>query len=699
MEQKLTIIDKPAAIDGLLEYLADKDLVAYDTETTGVGKDAEIIGFSVCAEESEAFYVILSGWDPSKNELAPFVPKVAVLPVIRLLQTKSLVMHNAVFDCSITESFFNVKLIDSLHTDTMILAHLLNENRKVGLKELGQELFGESAAKEQAEMKESALKNGAKLTKASYEMYKADPFLLAKYGAKDALLTYRLFHAMVPDLVEQELDSFFYHDESMPLLKGPTYDLNTTGLRLDQEAMTRLKKTLEAECLQAKDFIYSEIKPYVAKRYPGTSKKTEFNIGSSSQLAWLVFGQLKLEFATLTKEGKTVCKALGLRLPYHKAAKNDFIETCLRSVGSVYSPEATVNGKKVRAKKVKEPWAYIACDKATLKKHASRYEWIQKLLEYQAKMKILSTYVEGLEERVRYGVIHPSFLQHGTTSGRYSSRNPNFQNLPRDDKRVKACIVARPGKAYVGADYSQLEPRVFAYVSQDPNLMAAFNNKDVDFYSLIGMEVYGKTDCTPQKDGSPDAFGVKYKKLRDLSKVITLASVYGATSFRLASATGKSVEETQEDINAYFEQFPKVRQMMLDSHKMAKSQGFVTNLFGRKRRLPEAKNFAKYYGKASHDELPYEARKTLNLSCNHRIQSTGASIVNRAAIKFYNNLKKAGISAKLVVQVHDSLVAECDENDSESVAILLQDAMETAVELPGVPLEAIPKIGKTLADV
>ena len=213
------------------------------------------------------------------------------------------------------------------------------------------------------------------------------------------------------------------------------------------------------------------------------------------------------------------------------------------------------------------------------------------------------------------------------------------------------------------------------------------------------MHVYGKTDCLPRKEGSPDAFGVKYKKLRDLSKVIALASTYGATAAQLAPTTGKSREDTQEDSDNYFETFPDVAKMMLDSHNMAKRQGYVTNLFGRPRRMPEAKRINKIYGNVPHHELPYEARNILNLAVNHRIQSTGASIVNRAAIKFKENASLAGIDCKLVVQVHDSLVVECEQADAEAIALLLQDAMENTTQLEGIALEAVPKIGQNLAEV
>ncbi len=678
--------------------MANVDFVAYDTETTGLSNRSEVIGFSICAEETKAFYVILQKWDVATNSLIPmhYLPEAA--DVLRSLAGKNLIMHNGTFDCMITQANFKISLIDSLHTDTMVLAHLLNENRRVGLKELSISMFGENVTQEQSEMKASILANGGTTTKDTYELYKADAYLIAKYGAKDALLTYKLFLALVPDLEAQGLFKFFYEEESMPLLRGVTYQLNTTGLNVDMNELLLLKKTLEAECLQAKDFINQEIRERIKHKYPGTNKKNVFNMESPSQLSYLLFGEYGLEFNTLTKEGKKVCKALIGRLPYHAGAKREFISTCLSSKDRIYQPEGYVNGKLVKAKKIKEPWGYIQCDKRTLVKLAHRYEWIKKFLEYKKNKKLLNTYVEGIQQRSNYGVIYPSFLQHGTTSGRYSSRDPNFQNLPRDDKRIKACIKARPGRVFVGADYSQLEPRIFAYYSKDARLLAAFDGSS-DFYSVIGLEVYDISDATPQKDGSPDAFGIKYKSLRDSSKVIALASTYGATAHQLAPTTGKSIEDTQRDIDSYFEKFPGVAAMMLEAHKLAKTQGYVTNLFGRPRRMPEAKRIEKLYGSKSHGELPYEARKLLNLAVNHRIQSTGASIVNRAAIAFLNNCNNLGIEAKIVVQVHDSIIAECDKKDQETIALLLQDALESTTILEGITLEAIPKIGSNLAEV
>lgn len=694
---KKIVIDSAEAILSLCEYINDFGYVAYDTETTGINKDAEIIGISFCAEESVAFYIIIAYWDKEQSKLVYINNmKEEILPLISKLATKKTIMHNAMFDCEKTQSNYSIDLTESLHTDTMVLAHLLDENRRIALKELATIELKEDVTEEQRIMKQSIEDNGGSITKANYELYKADPYLIGEYGAKDALVTFRLFMKLVPQLYAQNLQDFFYDDESMPLLKGPTYQLNTTGLKVDVNKLNSLKKTLEAECLEAKDYIYQEIHKFIKDKYPGTNKKNTFNIGSSSQLAWLIFGQMELEFSSLTKAGKTACRSMNMRLPYTFGAKRSFIDTCISQAGMQLSLDAVVNGKKVKGKKIRLPWYYIACDKKTLQKLAPRFKWIEKLLEYQRKTKLLTTYIKGIEARIRYGIIHPSFLQTGTTSGRYSSRNPNFQNLPRDDKRIKECIIARPGKVFVGADYSQLEPRVFAFYSKDIRLQEAFRSEN-DFYSVIGMGVYNKTDCTPHKEGSDNAFGVKYKKLRDLSKVIALASTYGATAHQLAPTTGKSIEDTQQDIDNYFEEFPGVKSMMIEAHNLAKSQGYVENLFGRKRRIPEAMRIEKLYGDT--DDLPYEARNLLNLAVNHRIQSTGASIVNRAAIKMHNNLNKLGIKAALVLQVHDSFTYECEAKDADTVALLLQDAMENTVTLEGVLLEAVPKIGNNLAEV
>jgi len=696
MTEKLIVVKTLEQLQQLTEYIRDKDYVAFDTETTGTEKEDQIIGFSVCADIEVAYYVILSYWDPEASRLIDLEPKSQAQVFFKALVGKSLILQNAPFDCAMVFNNYGVDLMPSVHTDTLVLGHLLNENRSNGLKERGVELYGEDARKEQAAMKASVYKNGGVLTKDKYELYKADADLMAYYGAKDAILTLKLFYNDVPILFEENLDEFFYDDESMPLLRGPTYDLNTTGLRVDPEKLQILKQTLEADCLEAKAFIHKEIAPLVKDKYPGTSKAKTFNIGSSKQLAWLLFIHMKLPFNTLTKSGKVVCKELGLKLPYSLAAKREFIQTVIDNKGRQYLDPAD---RKQKPKKIGDPWNYLQCGKETLSLYAQKYKWIAKFLEYAKNQKLLKTYVVGIQSRMRYNVIRPSFLQHGTTSGRYSSRNPNFQNLPRDDKRVKSCIIARPGKIFVGADYAQLEPRVFASVSQDKTLMECFA-KGEDFYSVVGAPIFDKNECSLYKNEA-NSFAKKYPELRDRSKVIALATPYGRTAYQQAQNMGITTEESQELIDKYFATYPKVEMMMLESHEQAKRNGLVYNSFGRPRRMPEAMEIPEIYGNVPHGELPYAARNLLNLAMNHRVQSTAASIMNRAAIAFWKKCREKGwlSEVKIVLQVHDELVVEGPEHLKDQMIAVLKDAMENSVNLHGVKLIADPKAAYNLAEL
>lgn len=703
--EKLIVIRTSSEMNVLSEYLQDKTFVSFDTETTGVNKDSEIIGFSVCAEEEIGYYVILSYWDVKQQKLIALETKAWANNFLQKLKNKSLIMQNAPFDCAMVQNNFHVDLMPSVHTDTMILAHLLDENRHNGLKELGVSLFGEDSRKEQLEMKESVHKNGGVLTPKLYELYKADADLIARYGAKDAILTLKVFGELVPKLFEEGLDKFFYEDESMPLLKGPTYDMNTTGLQVNPEKLSTLKATLQVECMEAKNFIMQEVDTYVRNLYPGTTPKNTFNIGSGKQLAWLLFIELGNEFNILTESGKEVCKALNMKIPYAPGAKAEFIRVIREYKGRVYCPEQInkKTGKMSRAKKVADPWHYLACGKESLGKLAHKYKWVEKLLEYAKNLKLLNTYVEGVESRMRYNVINPNFLQHGTTSGRYSCKNPNFQNLPRDDKRVKSCIVARPGKVFVGADYAQLEPRVFASVSQDKTLMDCFANGE-DFYSVVGAPIFGKEGLSLFKDDK-DSFAKKFPKLRDRAKVVALATPYGRTAMQQASVMGISKDESQQLIDRYFQAYPKVELMMLESHEAAMKDGVVYSLFGRPRRIPAAKLIRKLYGNSSHNELPYQARTLLNLAMNHIVQSTASSIMNRAAISCWKNIRilsdedKLWNSVKIVLQVHDELVLEGPQELAHNMNDLLKICMESAVELSGVDLIAEPKIGDNLAEL
>lgn len=696
--ESLVTVKTLAELNKLAEYLTDKDYVAFDTETTGVKKGDKIIGFSVCADIDIAYYVVLAYWDVKNSKLVWRETLEGTKAFLEVLKSKALVLQNSPFDCSMIWENFKVDLMPSLAYDTMIGGHLLNENRSNGLKERGVELFGNDAVAEQRAVKESVTRNGGVLTKEKYELYKADEDLMAYYGAKDAILTLKLFYNDVPLLYEEGLDKFYFEDESLPLLKGPTYEMNTTGLRVDPEKLQKLKQTLEADCLEAVGFINKEVAAHVKAKYPGTGKTNHFNVGAGQQRAWLLYEKLENPFNTLTKGGKELCKALQLKMPYTLSAKREFVETVRENKGRIWA-EASFNKKTRkmgRPKKIGDPWTYMASGKESLEKLQTKYAWVKKYLEYAKNLKLLNTYVEGIQNRMEYNIIRPSFLQHGTTSGRYSSRHPNFQNLPRDDKRIKACIISRPGKVFVGADYSQLEPRVFASQSQDIRLMKSFADGD-DFYSVVGAPTFSIEGLSLKKEDK-NSFANKHPNLRQLAKVIALAIPYGATAFQLSRGTDLPVERCQEIINDYLSQFPGVDNWMQESYKQVKTEGLTKNLFGRPRRQPDALKIKAIYGNSQHSDLPYAIRNILNLACNHRVQSTGASIMNRAACAVWKECRARGWNeVKIILQVHDQLVLEGPESLAGEMAAVLKDCMENTTQLPGVKLIADPFVSRDLA--
>ena len=703
--EKLTIIRNNQELSQLLEYLKDKDFIAFDTETSNVDHDATIIGFSVCTDIDEAFYVILRKWNTIDNVLDEMDTVGPSRALIEALVGKNLVMHNAIFDCGVVNRVYGIELMPYVHTDTMLLGHLLNENRSNGLKELGVSIFGADAKKQQTDMKESVVANGGKLTKDCWEMYKADAELIALYGAKDAILTLKIFYVLVEELFAQGLDKFFYEEESMPLLRGPSYDLNTTGLKVDMEALAKLRGELEIESAALQSSVNYEVNEIVKEEYPGTSKAKTFNINSVQQMSWLLFNKLNNEFGLLTREGKLLCKALGLKIPYTRKAKWDFISTVKENADRVWeSSKIDPKTKKVvKEKKVKNYWNYLAVGKAALEVLSLRYKWIEDLLQFKKLGKLLGTYVIGIRDKLEYGVIYSSFLQHGTTSGRYSSRDPNFQNLPRDDKRVKACIVSRPGMVFVGADYSQLEPRVFASVSQDPLLLKCFASGD-DFYSVVGAEMFNIYNCSLKKDDE-NSFAKKHPEKRQVAKSVALAFTYGTTAPRAAMMIGCTMSEAQELIESYFTKFYKVKDFMLSTHEEVKESGISVSMYGRKRRIPRALEINMCYPEVPTNELPYEIRTSLNLAVNHKIQSAAASIVNRSSIKFWNfcrineKINPLWGKVKIVLQCHDEIVVEAPEGIAQEVKAALQDAMENTVHLPGVLLIAQPVIAKNLKDL
>jgi len=293
------------------------------------------------------------------------------------------------------------------------------------------------------------------------------------------------------------------------------------------------------------------------------------------------------------------------------------------------------------------------------------------ILEYRKLTKLNSTYVEGLSAAVHKGRIHSHFTQTIASTGRLSSIEPNIQNIPvrtEEGRELRRVFTASQGMQLVDADYSQIELRVLAHISNDENLIRAYNEK-LDIHTQTAAEVFHleMDEVTPL--------------MRSRAKAVNFGIVYGISDFGLARDLNISNKEAKAYIEGYLEHYPGVANYMKEIVKEGKDKGYVETMFNRKRWLPDlhAKNFM----------LRSFAERT---AMNTPIQGTAADIIKIAMIRVDEALEKEGLQTKLILQVHDELILDAPADEIERVTELLTEAMEGAVAL-AVPMDVDLKVG------
>ena len=296
------------------------------------------------------------------------------------------------------------------------------------------------------------------------------------------------------------------------------------------------------------------------------------------------------------------------------------------------------------------------------------------LLEYRKLAKLKSTYADGLRECVADdGRIHSTFNQTEARTGRISSLEPNLQNIPvRTDegRRLREYFTAPAGRVLCDADYSQIELRVLASIANDKNMIDAFKS-GTDIHTVTASQVFG----LPIDMVTPE--------LRGRAKAVNFGIVYGIGAFSLSKDIGVTRAEADSYIKNYLATYPQVAAYMEKTIENAKNDGFVTTLYGRRRRLPELSS--------SNGNLRAFGERAAR---NAPIQGTAADIIKLAMIRVFEKLKTDVPTAELILQVHDELIVECDEKDSEKVCRLLETEMENAADL-AVRLTADAHSGKT----
>jgi len=302
---------------------------------------------------------------------------------------------------------------------------------------------------------------------------------------------------------------------------------------------------------------------------------------------------------------------------------------------------------------------------------------ISLIKEYRELTKLKSTYADGLLKVIGSdGRIHTHFQMTVTATGRLSSTEPNLQNIPvrkEMGSELRKMFVASDGNVLVDADYSQIELRLLAHIANDPVMLSAFENGE-DIHTVTASQV----------------FGVPVDEVTSLhrfrAKAVNFGIVYGISAFSLANDVGVMPKEAKVYIDNYLEKYSGVREYMTDIVESAKKLGYVSTLFGRRRYLPELKSH-------NFNTRSFGERVALNMP----IQGTAADIMKIAMINVSNRLHSEGLSAKLILQVHDELIVECPESEAESASTILREEMEGAAKL-SVPLIAETHAGKSWFD-
>ena len=298
---------------------------------------------------------------------------------------------------------------------------------------------------------------------------------------------------------------------------------------------------------------------------------------------------------------------------------------------------------------------------------------IEKILEHRKLAKLLGTYVDGLKPLVKRGLVHTTFNQTLTSTGRLSSSDPNLQNIPiRNElgKEIRKLFVSKYG-VFVGADYSQIELRLLAAFSEDKNLLDSFISGQ-DIHTRVAAELMG----IPAEMVNSD--------MRRMAKAVNFGIIYGISDFGLSQNANLSVAKAREYIKLYFERFPTIKTYLDGSIEQAKKDGYVTTLTGRRRQIPEIKS-------NNYNLRMFGERAAMNMP----LQGSAADIMKIAMLKVDEAMKAAKLKSKIVLQIHDELIVDCYLDEAEKVKKIIKEQMENAVNL-ACPLTVETEEGATL---
>ena len=490
--------------------------------------------------------------------------------------------------------------------DTSVAAHMLGKP-STALPILVLSEFGQELP-----TREELLGRGAK----AVPFHALDAETAMRYACSAADYTLRMMESWAPILKEQGAQPLF---EGLEMPLAPVLSrMERNGVRLDTRLLATMSEEMHGHLDQMTQEIYDE-----AGAGAGMDEPLVFNLNSPKQLGEVLFEKLGLPARRRTQTG--------------------------------YSTDASVLEGLVKSG---EQHSHI----------------VQRILEYRELSKLVSTYVDSLPKDVYTGTgrVHTSFNQTGSATGRIASQDPNLQNIPvrtESGRRIREAFIASDGAQLVSADYSQVELRVLAHLSDDAGLKDAFHAGE-DIHSSTASTVMGldPEDVTSEH--------------RRIAKAVNFGIVYGMGGFGLATRLEIERKEADAFIEAYFERFPKVRKYMDDTIVGARENGYVQTLLGRRRYLPEIT--------ASNQQARAAAER---MAINMPVQGTAAEIIKLAMLRMQERLDETEMRTQMLLQIHDELLFEAPDDEQDALAAIVDEVMPVVMPELDVPLVVDVKSG------
>ena len=592
-EQQYHRAETPAERAALVDLLSAQSLISFDTETTSVDPTtAELVGMSFAWEKGVAYYVpVPADREATLGIVAEFAPLLAD-------ETVDKVGQNLKYDMIVLERYgapVRGKLLD-----TMVMHYLLHPDKRHAMDLLSEEYLNYKPVPIV-----SLIGKGKKqLTMRDVPVEK-----VVDYACEDADITLRLYHALWPELEEEELVELYETVEAplIPVLR----DIELEGVNLDGDFLNDYSKVLTEQLRDIEKEIYA-------------AAGSEFNIGSPKQIGEILFGRM------------------GGGVPY--------------------------KGSKTKTGQYKT-------DEATLAEVSVDFPIVKQILRYRSLSKLIGTYVDALPLLMNEdGRIHSSFNQTIAATGRLSSANPNLQNIPvrtPEGAEVRKAFIPRDrDHVLLASDYSQIELRLVAALSQDEGMLDAFKT---------GKDIHTATAAL--------IFSVPYGEVTRLqryqAKTINFAILYGAGATRLTQELEISRSEASELIANYYERFTGLKKFMSGTVEQAKEEGYVTTLLGRKRSLRDI-NSRSSVARALAERM----------AMNTPIQGTAADMIKVAMIRIHKMLREQGFKTRMILQVHDELVFDAPRDEVERVTPLIEELMREAIPNLDVPIVVETGLGE-----